>query len=276
MDFSRRFVPKDGIILKCGRLAATIATTVGAAVVLLTACHDGPFDEPPLTGSPQSATTTIADVRRLVGGASSTVTGDIAVCGIVTTSDRHFNFYHTLCIESDGAGMEVMAGVDRLYVDYPVGCRVTLFLKGLSLGVYRGVLQAGAKPDVGSYYPTGYLASPAAVAAHLVRSDEMLQPVAPACLRIGDLTLAQCGTLVRIDGLRYEPETDTESGWAGTRRFCDATGATVYTYVRSGADFADARIPVEPCSLVGILQYEDNDDSGRFLLKLRDENDCIP
>lgn len=262
--------------MKILRFAATIATTAGAAVALLTACHDGPFDESPLTGNPQPATTTIADLRQLVGGASSTVTGDIAVCGIVTTSDRRFNFYHTLCIESDGAGMEVMAGVDRLYVDYPVGCRVTLLLKGLSLGVYRGVLQAGAKPDVGSYYPTGYLASPAAVAAHIVRSDEMLRPVESNRLSVGELHLELCGTLVRIDGLRYDPETDTETGWAGIRRFRDATGATVYTYVRSGADFADARIPVDPCSLVGVLQYEGNGNSGRFLLKLRDENDCIP
>lgn len=261
-------------VMKNSRFAATIAATACAAFALLVACHDGPFDEPAPDDDSLPATTTIADVRRLVGDASLTVTGDIAVSGTVTTSDRRYNFYHTLCIESDGAGMEVMAGVDRLHVDYPVGCRVTLLLKGLTLGSYRGVLQAGAKPDVGSYYPTGYLASPAALAARLVRSGEILRPVSPNCLTIGALNPELCGTLVRIDGLRFEPEAAAETTWAGTRKFCDASGAAVYTYVRTGADFADEEIPSGECSLVGILQYEDR-SGGRYLLKLRDENDCL-
>ncbi len=279
--------------MKISLFVAMITTAASATVALLTACHDGPFDPPPSADNPLPATTTIADVRRLTDGTSVTVTNDIAVCGIVTTSDRRYNFYRSLCIESDGAALEFLAGIDRLHVDYPVGCRVTVLLRGLTLGMYRGVLQVGAKPDAGSYYPTTYLASPAAVAAHLVRWDENLQPVAPTRLRIGDLTLAQCGTLVRIDGLHFVPDVESEPAesakftapadpanpvatWAGTHRFCDASGAEIYSYVRSNADFADIEIPSGEGSLVGILQYEGSGDSGRFLLKLRDENDFIP
>lgn len=270
--------------MKISLFAATIATVAGAAVVLLIACHDGPFDPPPPADNPLPATIPIADVRRLLDGNAVTVTNDIAVCGIVTTSDRRYNFYRSLCIESDGAALEFLAGIDRLHVDYPVGCCVTVLLRGLTLGTYRGVLQVGAKSDAGSYYPTTYLASPAAVAAHLVRWDENLQPVAPSCLRIGDLTLAQCGTLVRIDGLHFVPDPESESAdpvnpaatWADTHRFCDASGAAIYSYVRSNADFADTEIPSGEGSLVGILQYEGSGDSARFLLKLRDENDFIP
>ncbi len=282
--------------MKISLFAAMITTAASAAVALLTACHDGPFDPPPPADNPLPATTTIADVRRLTDGTSVTVTNDIAVCGIVTTSDRRYNFYRSLCIESDGAALEFLAGIDRLHVDYPVGCRVTVLLRGLTLDTYRGVLQVGAKPDAGSYYPTTYLSSPAAVAAHLVRWDENLQPVAPTRLRIGDLTFAQCGTLVRIDGLHFVPDAEAEPAepaksveiaepvepaesaatWAGTHRFCDASGAEIYSYVRSNADFADIEIPSGEGSLVGILQYEGSGDSGRFLLKLRDENDFIP
>ena len=260
--------------MKIFHFAVTIAITAGAAAALLAACHDGPFDPPPPADNPLPATTTIAEVRRLTDGASVTVTNDIAVCGIVTTSDRRYNFYRSLCIESDGAALEFLAGIDRLCVDYPVGCRVTVLLRGLTVGMYRGVLQVGAKSDAGSYYPTTYLASPADVAAHLVRWDETLLPVAPTCLCIGDLTLARCGTLVRIDGLRFVPAVES-STWAGTHRFCDASGAEVFSYVRSGADFADTEIPAGEGSLVGILQCEGSGDSARFLLKLRDENDFL-
>lgn len=275
MDFLRRFVLKCGIFSKCGRFAAAIAAT-GATVALLAACHDGPFDEPSPTEQIVPATTTIAEIRHLTGGASTTVTGDLVVCGIVTTSDRRYNFYHTLCIESDGAALEVMAAVDRLHVDYPIGCRVSVLLKGLTIGSYRGVLQVGTKPDVGSYYPTGYLASLAAVAAHLVRADETLSPVHPTRWAIRHLTPDLCGTLVRIDGVHLVPENeaDAENRWAGVHRFCDNAGNAVYSYVRAGADFADTGIPSGKCSLVGILQYEEQ-SGGRYLIKLRDENDCI-
>lgn len=276
--------------MKISLFVAMITTAASATVALLTACHDGPFDPPPSADNPLPATTTIADVRRLTDGTSVTVTNDIVVCGIVTTSDRRYNFYRSLCIESDGAALEFLAGIDRLHVDYPVGCRVTMLLRGLTLGTYRGVLQVGAKSDAGSYYPTTYLSSPAAVAAHLVRWNENLQPVVPACLRIGDLTLAQCGTLVRIDGLHFVPDAESEPAepaksvepvepaatWTGTHRFCDASGAEIYSYVRSNADFADTEIPSGEGSLIGILQYEGSGDSGRFLLKLRDETDFIP
>lgn len=259
---------------QCGRSAARIAATAVAAVALLAACHDGPFDEPPVAEHPVPATTTIADLPHPADGASVYVTGDLSVSGIVTTSDRSFAFYRTLCIESDGAGMEIMAGIDRLHIDYPVGCRVTLLLKGLTVGTYRGVLQAGTRPDAGSYYPTGYLASPAAVAAHLVRWSETLEPVQPTRRSVGELTAEACGTLVQVDGLIHDPENEDDRSWAGIRRFRDASGAFVYSYVRAGADFAGAEIPAGRCSLVGILQYEEQ-AGGRYLIKLRDETDCI-
>ncbi len=264
--------------MKISLSAAIIAVSVSAAVALLAACHDGPFDPPPPADNPLPATTTIAEVRRLTDGASVTVTNDIAVCGTVTTSDCRYNFYRSLCVESDGAALEFLAGIDRLHVDYPVGCRVTVLLRGLTLGTYRGVLQAGAKPDAGSYYPTTYLASPAAVAAHLVRWDETLLPVEPTRLHIGDLSLVRCGTLVRIDGLRFAPDAESveSSAWGGTHRFCDASGAEVFSYVRSNADFAGVGIPAGEGSLVGILQCEGSGSSACFLIKLRDENDFVP
>lgn len=248
-----------------------------APLLLATACHDGPFDDtvPPAEVPPLTAT--IAAVRQQVGSASLQVTGDWTVSGIVTTTDRAFGFYHALCIESEGAAIELMAAVDRLHVDYPPGCRVTLRLQGLTLGPYRGMLQAGTAPEVGSYYPTGYLASPAAVAAHLFRTDDPRQEPQPALRRIGELTLSACGTLVRIDGLQLIVGETADSPaasvrWGGTHAFADDAGNRIYSFVRSGANFAEEPVPEGRCSLTGILQYE----SGHYLIQLRDATDCQP
>lgn len=236
------------------------------------ACHDGPFGDAGRETPPPPATTSIGALRELLAGASVTVQGDIVVAGTVTADDRSGNFYRTLAIEDEGAGMEVRAAVDRLHIDYPVGCRVTLRLRGLALGSSYGVLQAGAPPAAGSRYPTDYIPSRPALDAVLVRHDEAATPPVPARLSLDGLTPELCGTLVRVDGLRYAPEELEEGSWSGYKRFVDDRGRAIHTYVSPYADFADEEPPVSLCTLRGILQYESS--GGRYLIKLRDATDC--
>ena len=222
-------------------------------VALLAAgCYDSRFGERGDDATPEPVTATIRQLREKFAGTTFPVTGDIVVSGRVTTSDYDENFYRTFCIEEDGAGIEVMAGIDHLHNDFPEGCHVTLRLRGLALGESHGVLQAGRIPAAGSGFATDYIGSKAAP---------------------GELTPERCGTLVRIGALGYTPEDLTPGTWAGYKRFTDDTGAAVYTYVRSYARFADDEVPVGRCTLTGILQY-DATGEGRYILKLRDENDC--
>ena len=176
---------------------------VAFAALLTAGCYDSRFGEPDGGASGEPATETIAALRALYAGTPFTVTGDIVVAGRVTTSDRAENFYRTLCIEDNEAGLEVMAGIDHLHNDFPTGCRVTLRLKGLTVAESRGVLQVGRPPAAGSGYATDYIGSQPALAAVLVRSGESLNTPSPALRRIPELTPALCGTLIRIDGLRY-------------------------------------------------------------------------
>ena len=113
---------------------------VAFAALLTAGCYDSRFGEPDGGASGEPATETIAALRALYAGTPFTVTGDIVVAGRVTTSDRAENFYRTLCIEDNEAGLEVMAGIDHLHNDFPTGCRVTLRLKGLTVAESRGVL----------------------------------------------------------------------------------------------------------------------------------------
>jgi len=79
------------------------------------------------------------------------------------------------------------------------------------------VLQAGRPPAAGSGYATNYIGSRAALGAVLVRSGEALAAPSPAPLAIPALTESRCGTLVRIDGVRYTPEDlSAAPGWATT------------------------------------------------------------
>lgn len=244
------------------------------AVMLLAGCYDSRFGQPGAGTPPEPVTTTIRELRAKYAGTPFQVTGDIVVSGRVNSSDLGGNFYRTLCIEEDGAGMEVMAGIDQLHNDFPEGCRVTLRLKGLMLGESRGVLQAGRKPAAGSGFVTDYIGSKPALDAALTRHGEQSEPMPPTLLAIPELTSERCGTLVRLEALRYTPEDLTPGTWSGYKRFTDAGGAEIYTYVRDYARFAGDEVPTGPCTLTGILQY-DAAGEGRYLLKMRDENDCL-
>lgn len=107
------------------------------AFLLLTGCYDSRFGERSGGEEPEPATATIAQLRQLYAGTTFVIATDVVVSGRVNTSDAEENFYRTFCVEEDGAGLEVMAGIDQLHNDFPPGSRVTLRLKGLALGESR-------------------------------------------------------------------------------------------------------------------------------------------
>jgi len=242
------------------------------AVLSAAGCCDGSFGDPGDGGTSEPVTTDIRTLCETFVGETVVVTGDLVVAGRVTAAGRGGNFYRTLCIESDGAGLEIRAAVDQLYNDFPEGCSVTLRLGGLALGRDYGVLQAGVLPGAGSSYAADCIPSKAALDAVLVRNGESLQPVSPAVRTLSALTPEMCGTLVRIDGVRYAPEAMTSGSWAGYKRFLDDDGNAIFTYVSSYADFAGGDVPVGRCSLTGQLRYDEAKE--RFILRLRDEKDC--
>ena len=257
------------------RRCLTIAAGCIASGLALCGCYDSRFEAPPAENVCQAATSSLASLRGGYAGKPFTVEAPVTVTGIVTSSDRAGNFYRSLCIEEDHAALEVMAGIDQLHNDFPVGSRVVLQLEGLVVGQSRGVLQAGRAAEPGSGYDVDYIGSRAALDRSLARCGEELEEVVPALRTISGLEPRMCGTLVRIEGLQYAPEEgdESEAGWAGYRRFVNDRGEEILTYVRTYADFADDELPLGRVALAGILQYDDSGD-GHYILKLRDENDC--
>lgn len=239
-------------------------------VVLLAGCHDSSFGERAAATPPAPTTTTLRELRRMFEGGTVVVESALTVRGRVTANDRSANFYRTFCIEDDGAGLEIMAGLDHLHNDYPEGSAVTVHLQGWALGESRGILQLGREAPATGGYPTDYIASRPALDRTVVRSAEALRPMPPTLCTLDELTPAMCGTLIRIEGVHYAPEPLSASGWSGEKRFTDDAGAEIYTYVRPYADFAQHPLPAGRCSLTGILQHDGN----HYLLKLRDESDC--
>lgn len=244
------------------------------AILLSEGCYD-PDGAPHGKRQQTTVNTTLAELRELYAGTPFEVTGNIVVSGYVTSSDEARNFYGTIVIEDAGAAAEIMAGTDHLFNRYPVGSRLAVRLRDLTIAENYGVLQFGRKPAPGSGYPTDYLDSQAALDKAVIRTGDRIDPAAET-VRPDALTSDLCGRLVRIENLIYVPEGLDAATWSGYRRFITAGTAdedadnapAIYLYTRSYADWADEQVPLRPLTLTGILQYGRIGGSApRYILK---------
>lgn len=264
-------------------------------LLLLCGCSKGYAPDPPQVVACPTPNLTIAALHDLYLDTAVEVHQPLVVTGLVTTSDRAGNFYHTLIIEQEGHALEIMAGMDGLHNLYPIGCRLYLKLDGLTLERNRGVLQAGPKAPDYDYTSVGYFYSRVHLDEHLFRGAmEEPYPAVPV-LHIDELTPADCGRLVMISNLKYaplqedtedasengeesmrSPESETtEEGWSGYRRFEDEAGNALHTYTSSYALYATHPLPEGRVALRGIVQQIERGEHAGYILKLRDERDIL-
>ena len=92
-----------------------------------------------------------------------------------------------------------------------------------------------------------------------------------------------CGTLVSIYGLRLSTQKHSggwgvnENGtWRGYNFFTNNAEETIAVYTSEYADFADSEVPTQEVVINGILQFGKADGKDMFMIKLIDEDDCIP
>lgn len=251
-----------------GRLTAAIIATL-----LCCGCYDR-FDNPQHDSDAQSAGIDIADLHGLWFGSCITVNDDIKVGGRVTSSDKAGNFYRTFTICDDTGGLEILAGPTDLHNRYPVGCYVSLSLKGCAIDENYGVLQVGLPAAAYNYTTLNYMQSEVIIDRHIFRNDDIKEISIPV-LGCTELDRSLCGCPVTVAGVSY---TGSENGgvWSGYVRFEDADGNAVYTSTSSYADFADNPIPAGKVSVTGILQFGtvSREEGEHFILKMRDEGDC--
>lgn len=250
---------------------------VALCTLFATACYDSarlPHDDAPLP----SATTTIAEVRRLCNGKSIDIEADVVVVGRVSTTDAEGNFSRSFFVDDGTGGIEIMAGTYDLYRKYPQGVLVALALNGCHIGFTDGAMQAGLRPEPYATYEVGYFMSDVLLDSHIQRGTDRAE-VAPTPVTIDALDPSWCGRLVRIEGVKYTPDPEqptesTDTQMVGYNRFTDSTGNAVYTFVGDDADFATKPLPTAPLALCGIVLHGNVPSAGIcYIIKPRTSAD---
>ncbi|MEG1623183.1 MAG: DUF5689 domain-containing protein [Alistipes sp.] len=239
-------------------------------------CYNSTEIPPIHTPTHPAVTTTLAELHARYLGQIVPIREDLVLTGQVTSSDAAGNFYRSFLIQSDDAAAEVMAGIDETHSRYPIGCQVTLRLQGTAIGENHGVLQIGRMPApygnqvVESFYSQALL-------DQIITRGTPLQPIVPQEFCLSNPELSRCGCLVFVTHLSYLPEIENEEAtWSGYKRFEDPEGNVMYTYTSPYARFASHPIPTGEVSFIGILQFgKAGSSASGYILKMRDENDCL-
>lgn len=243
-------------------------------LLFLTGCYDR-FDAPPAGDSAAgNATISIGSLTSMYRGRTVLLTEDFAITGRVTSSDRAGNFFHSFTVEDDGAAVEVMASIADLHALYPVGCRITLRLKGLAMGESYGVKQLGRMPAQYDYRAVEYMTSRAELDSRITRGSD-IAAVAPLRSAIGSLTPDMCGRLVCVAQLQRVDDGTPAPLLSGYNLFEDSSGRRIALYVSSYSSFAASPCGTSAAEITGILQYgrPDGSTSDMFIIKPRDRDD---
>jgi hypothetical protein len=242
---------------------------LGLCCSLFTACQKE-FDAPPPENNQPDIerNTLIADLKALYKGVPLRLETDIIIEGVVIADDRSGNFYKSLVIQDQTAGILMLLDVIGLYNQYPIGRKVYIKCKDLYLGEYNGLIQLGGGENNGSLTR---LMEPL-LGQHLIKGP-LNTSVNAIPLSITDVSQAYQNMLVSFSEVEFESPSQTYADALNriskniTIQDCNGTKLIVRS---SGyAQFADAITPVNNGRITGVLGFFRSD----FQLAIRDTTD---
>ena len=152
-----------------------------------------------------------------------TITDEIVISGVVSTTDQPGNFYKSFFIQDETGGIEIKVGKNSLYNDYLPGQRIYVRCKDLTLGMYgyktgnyggMGMAQLGFSDPSGTY-ETSYIESQMIINEHIFRGPQEFTVVPRVVYSHTQLPNAKTdtqathdlvGKLVTFKGLKFAGE----------------------------------------------------------------------
>jgi hypothetical protein len=254
---------------------------VVTGLVGTTACKKS-WDEPqtPCQGN-LTANATIADLLALSpSGDIVQIENDWIIEGYVISSDEAGNYYTALVIQdapsSPTAGIYISLDQRNLYVDFPVGKKVFVNVKGLFIGKDRGLYKLGMTYDSGYGTRIGRI-PPSEVKRRVVASCDAPVQITPTVVTLGDIQAngnSYLNTLIQIDDIQFRKSelcsTYALEGLSGVSKYLeDCNGNTIIMRNSGYADFAKASVPAGKGSVTAVLGKYNN----TFQIYIRDLDD---
>lgn len=261
------------------RLNRRKLTTVIILLSLILGCEND-FSTPNVACSPPEiqANTTLKNVKDMYVFGGKTFEDELIVEGYVSSSDFSGNIYKTIFIqdqpEDPTTGIKVAIDQTFNHTKYPLGRKIYLNLKGLSIDYYFGSLQ------IGKFYDNDFQGIDRnQLSNHLIRTCENAT-IIPKKITLNSLDENDVGLLVEIRNAQFN-EAENGQSYANLDnndtvsrqidQYDDDCGLLGSTELKNSgfADFKSRLLPTGSGSIVGLLDnyYDD------FQLIIRDIED---
>ncbi len=230
-------------------------------------CLDQDFDAPPqpvadIGFQPNS---TIAEVKsKYISGKFTTITDDLLIHAIVVADDESGNFYKTIVIQDSTAGIELKLNRTGIYTDFPVGMKIGLKCKGLTIGDYNGLIQLGLGTYQSGIYTNLAGIEDVLIDQYVFKGPKNL-PVVAKKKTINSLTAQDISTLVELDQLEFI-RSDTGKTFADVigknsvnLNLTDCSKNEILLRTSNFADFAGNKVPVGNGTITVILSKYQSD-----------------
>ncbi len=266
-----------------------------ASAFFFNSCVKQTFDAPPDTSQVDPNLPVNLSISKLsgialgLGTGQSRVLGDSTIYGIITADDRTGNFYKTLVIQDSTGAIAVSISATGLYADYPIGRKIYIKLKGLTVVNYHGLpeIALSATASGSSVTVTGI---PSTLLTTYVVKASFPHTVTPLKMRLDDLItnyIPYLNMLVEIENMEFEtasigaayaaPSTQSISTSRYLHPCPNINNTTLQMYNSGYATFQPAIIPAGKGSVTGIFSFY---NAVQFLIrdtsdvKLTGNRDC--
>lgn len=229
-----------------------------------TSCKKDYYDEPGASADPNlPVNTTIAELKAMFsGGSPYTITDDIIIQGTVIGDDKTGNIYKQIVIDDGTAGLPIIIESYDLYGLYPVGRKIYVKCKGLSLGTYGGTTQMGGYVD-----GTEVGRIPATLQDKYIVRGPLVTPIEPITVTIDELNPSMISRLIRVEDVEFVSSAANKEyadvfntiPQDGNRNITDCNGKQMIVRTSSYADFAFAKTPKGKGAITGIYSVYRSD-----------------
>ncbi|MFI3330821.1 MAG: DUF5689 domain-containing protein [Rikenellaceae bacterium] len=197
----------------------------------------------PFSQSVEQKYVSIAYLRSLYSSSVRLIDEDVFFEGYVVSSDASNNFYHTLVVEDDTGGIEILIDMDDYYLNYSLFSYLKVSAKGLYISSISDNIRLGASSLY--YYvediPQEYLSS-------FITLSSDFESYTYTFLSLSQLTDRYLSCLVTIDNLFLD-----EDGY-----LYDSENNRIKLYVSDYANFSFADSTGE-CVVMGVISKSEGE-----------------
>lgn len=169
--------------------------------IIFVSCVNKEFDEPefPFTDPNITTNATVDKIKQVFNNSGvSTITEDLVFSAIVIANDSTGNFYKKIVVQDSTGGIEVLIDGRDMFNKFPVGRRVFIKAKDLTIGDYNGLLQLGYAFSEGSV-----VAIPYKLIDDYITGGSLHNEIKPKIVKIGEFNESMVSTLIKFENVEF-------------------------------------------------------------------------